>query len=1227
MPTSDGFILTDQSKILSHTRDGIVVDHNGHSHFIFYADLQGTKFAHLIPAGTVVTAAPTQQKPQGDKQQTTADHHYEFNPADIVAEDALGYTVRHGDHYHYVLKSSLSNQQQAAATTHVQTTPLAPSTGGRADQANPSQQGGIAGIDFPTSDGFLFDGTGVHGWTEAGLLVNHDRHLHVLLTSDLARSKWAYLLRNSSTAPSMPSVLDKPTQPSSPIPSEQPTVPSGSPQEPNEHHQDEVAVKRAYLAQATGLSENQIVLLNTPDGPGFMYPHDDHTHFVLLSKLDITKSYDDGHGNQVKPAVPENPQVPTSPSLPAQPSTPEIPAQLSEPKPSERDELEAKRQYLAEKLGLRPEAIQVTDGPTGRLFIYPHDNHHHAIAVDKVVIGEPIEDPHADPHAHQAVGRETLKAIGFDEEIIADILHADAPTPFPADETDPEKMKAWLATVTSLNIGQRQDPLKRFGLDLMPNLETLGVGFTPIDDVRPILQFKKLKNLFLTKTGITDYSFLKELPQLEGLDASQNSLTSLAFLKDYPQLKTLALAGNDLTDISALDDLPNLEFVNLDYNRLTDLSALSQANHLKVLSVEHNQLKDLSILSNKSELQRIFVSHNKGLDLSTLQAPNLEELTAEHNELTNLNFVSGLPSLVSLSVGNNAISDLSGLEKATQLRTLNVSDNQVTSLHLPASQASLDNLNISNNLLTTLEGIQNFSALTSLNAGHNHLNTLVVSQPNKTITFIEVNDNHIPAEELTPNSQNIPQGIAQYFPAAEGGNTSNNTPNELTEPADEVAAKRAYLARETGLSEDKITVLETKNGPGFMYPHDDHIHFVLLRDLDITKPYDDGHSDHDQPADSEKSGKQDKPTEQEKLAVAPKPSRPEKPAVPPKPSRPKPSPAPTPIPEEQETPVSTTEAPTKEGVAGIDYPTSDGFLFDGTGIEGWTDAGLMVDHKGHTHILPKDAIARSKWVHLLPKETPKVQAESPVLSEKQAKQRAELAQQLGLPVESIRPVTADGKVVGFEYPHEDHTHIVHVTEEAPTKAPLTDEEKRELTAYIRKAYGLLQGTPVHFHDSFVVFAIPHPHQDYDAKRDYYTDVLDPLYDAGHVHPYSVPLDLLTIPAKTDNLELDFENELQAAAERLGVPVIQVNIKDKKYFVLPGKDHYHYLNILTPMAGYEAYMANKLPEIKASFSAGEFSAAPVTDEIARVLEDAKSKFGETSADYRRIARALDDSRLT
>ncbi|WP_231297469.1 pneumococcal-type histidine triad protein [Streptococcus equi] len=34
-PTDDGFILTKDSKILSRTENGIVVEHNGHSHFIF----------------------------------------------------------------------------------------------------------------------------------------------------------------------------------------------------------------------------------------------------------------------------------------------------------------------------------------------------------------------------------------------------------------------------------------------------------------------------------------------------------------------------------------------------------------------------------------------------------------------------------------------------------------------------------------------------------------------------------------------------------------------------------------------------------------------------------------------------------------------------------------------------------------------------------------------------------------------------------------------------------------------------------------------------------------------------------------------------------------------------------------------------------------------------------------------------------------------------------------
>lgn len=243
------------------------------------------------------------------------------------------------------------------------------------------------------------------------------------------------------------------------------------------------------------------------------------------------------------------------------------------------------------------------------------------------------------------------------------------------------------------------------------------------------------------------------------------------------------------------------------------------------------------------------------------------------------------------------------------------------------------------------------------------------------------------------------------------------------------------------------------------------------------------------------------------------------------------------------------------------------------------------------------------------------------LSDNLKKKREDLAKQMGVPADAIRVIVEEGKVIGFEYPHEDHFHFVRVTDDAE-QSELTDAQKRELTAYLRKSYGLLLGTPVTFHKDFVVFAIPHPHQDYDVNRDYYSDELDPNYDAGHVHPYAVPLATLRIPEVTGVPELDFENELIEAARRRGVAPSEVKIKDQKYFVLPGKDHDHYLNILTPMEGYKAYFANKLPDIAPSFAQGTYSKDAVVAEMNRVLSVAKDKFKDDTVAFRRVARVLE-----
>lgn len=678
-PTDDGFLFKSESQIKARTSEGLILEHDGHTHFIFYSDLKNSKWAYLIPKDGQVPAG----SPQLANQMSTADDGYVFNPRDIVSEDQYGYVVRHGDHFHYILKQSVGNLAQAPSYRPV---PSSNTTGPvyhpTPTPSLPPQQGTtkrqFAGIDYPTSDGFLFKGTGVTGKLATGLLADHNGHTHFIPYEQLIASPWESLI-------------------------------------PAEHKK---AAEDAYY----------------------------------------------GRQGQAQPSP--------------EPSPAPAPAPTPEPVPSPSDEEEdiaKKKAYLAQQLGIDESLIQVSDTDKGKVFIYPHGDHSHSTLISEIDTTKPF-DPHGNPHAHDAVGMATLKALGFDDEIIEDILHATADIPFPSDETDTEKMKAWLATVKYLNIGQRKDPLERKGLELMPNIEVLGIGFTPIKDIRPVLQFKHLKQLWMTKTGVTNYDFLKEIPTLEGLDISQNGITDLSFLKNYPNLKTVAAAGNDLTDISPLAKLKNLESLNLDYNNISDISALTKLSKLKAVSLEHNQLHDISALSQKEDLTRLFLSNNPNLNLNTLKASKLEELTADNSNVESLNFLKSNPNLTTLSLNGNRLTSLAGVEAAKNLVTLSASQNKITSLDIPDAQSSLKNLNLAENELKNLEGINQFRALDNLAVNKNKITTLALQEPNKTVTYINVSDNHIPKAELELNENKIPKALAQHFPDVQGGSIDNNKP-------------------------------------------------------------------------------------------------------------------------------------------------------------------------------------------------------------------------------------------------------------------------------------------------------------------------------------------------------------------------------------------------------------------------------------------------------------------
>lgn len=706
-PTDDGFLFKSESQIKARTSEGLILEHDGHTHFIFYSDLKNSKWAYLIPKDGQAPAGSAQLT----NQMSTVDDGYVFNPKDIVSEDQYGYVVRHGDHYHYILKRSVGNLAQAPtyrsnlsgnATGHIyQPTPV-PSI----PQYQGTNKRQFAGIDYPTSDGFLFNGTGVTGKLATGLLADHNGHTHFIPYEQLIASPWESLI-------------------------------------PAEHKK---AAEDAYYG-----------------GRGY-----------------------------------------------AQPSPEPSPAPAPTPTPSpskEEEEIAKKKTYLAQQLGIDESLIQVSDTDKGKVFIYPHGDHSHSTLISEIDTTKPF-DPHGNPHAHDAVGMATLKALGFDDEIIEDILHATADTPFPSDETDLEKMKAWLATVKYLNIGQRKDPLERKGLDLMPNIEVLGIGFTPIKDIRPVLQFKHLKQLWMTKTGVTNYDFLKEIPTLEGLDISQNGITDLSFLKDYPNLKTVAAAGNEITDISPLAKLKNLESLNLDYNNISDISALSKLSKLKAVSLEHNQLQDVSALSQKEDLTRLFLSNNPNINLNTLKASHLEELTADNSNVQNLDFLKSNPNLTTLSMNGNRLTSLAGIEAAKNLVTLSATQNKIKTLDIPTTQSSLKNLNLGENELKNLEGINQFRALDNLAVNKNKITTLALQEPNKTVTYINVSDNHIPKAELELNEKQIPKALAQHFPDVQGGSIDNNKPADAK--TEEIATSKNKEATENKTEENKEVANESE---------------------------------------------------------------------------------------------------------------------------------------------------------------------------------------------------------------------------------------------------------------------------------------------------------------------------------------------------------------------------------------------------------------------------------
>jgi len=244
--TDDGYVFN-ASDIIKDTGDGYIVPHGGHYHFIPKSDLSAGELAAAkayLSGNTTALSQPLSVTPNNGV--TAADDGYVFNPNDIVRDTGDAYIVRHGDHYHYIPKSSLNNPPSHSNTEEV-------GSSSSSVLSNPSPH-----VHHEEEDGHGFDANRIISEDSEGFVMTHGDHNHYFFKKDL-------------TPEQIKAAQDH-------LRGKTPVTPS-----PAHDDHDEDAHGHHHEEHGHDFDANRII---SEDAVGFVMTHGDHNHYFF--KKDLT---------------------------------------------------------------------------------------------------------------------------------------------------------------------------------------------------------------------------------------------------------------------------------------------------------------------------------------------------------------------------------------------------------------------------------------------------------------------------------------------------------------------------------------------------------------------------------------------------------------------------------------------------------------------------------------------------------------------------------------------------------------------------------------------------------------------------------------------------------------------------------------------------------------------------------------------------------------------------
>ena len=435
-PTSDGYIFKGENDIIGKNSFGFIVKHGSHQHIIPYSQLVGTKWEYLVnnteaPATTTNTNTTVVNTPKSnivndshhDHHEHSSDHEdsdgYKFNPKDIVSEDENGYTVRHGDHFHYIPKNKVEKPVEVVKPTPVVPTPSLPEVNkvekpvenvkpspviptpsspevnkvekpaenvkpttvipapslpevnkeenkkDNVTEVKPSVLS-FAGVQFKTSDGFVLDENTVGTPTSLGLVIDHNGHQHFVYYKQLVNSKFEKLIPQKYLEQAKKEYKEL---------------------------EDKVTEKINYLASKNNIDKNTIKYVSTAKGDALSYNG-------TTTLLDEINSDNNNVATQPKETPKAENKQPESKSdnnnnnVATQPKeTLKAEDKVENKQPESKnetysEEVTKKINHLAKILGIDPKLIKLVETENGQALTYPHGDHSHTVLLNAIHVDE-----------------------------------------------------------------------------------------------------------------------------------------------------------------------------------------------------------------------------------------------------------------------------------------------------------------------------------------------------------------------------------------------------------------------------------------------------------------------------------------------------------------------------------------------------------------------------------------------------------------------------------------------------------------------------------------------------------------------------------------------------------------------------------------------------------------------------------------------------------------------